>query len=94
MVYHANYLRYMERGRTEFFRLAGIAAGRLEDDEPTAWTLRKSRDITAPRGWTTCSRCTPVCTAIVGRAHDGAFSRSTRGESCWSKGGSKPASSR
>jgi acyl-CoA thioester hydrolase len=40
-VYHANYLRYMERGRTEFFRLAGISkmAG-LEEDEPTAWTIR------------------------------------------------------
>ena len=40
-VYHANYLRYMERGRTEFFRLAGISkmAG-LDEDEPTAWTLR------------------------------------------------------
>ena len=24
VVYHANYLRYMERGRTEFFRCAGI----------------------------------------------------------------------
>ena len=42
MVYHANYLRYMERGRTEFFRLAGISklAG-LEEEEPTAWTLRR-----------------------------------------------------
>ncbi len=42
VVYHANYLRYMERGRTEFFRLAGISkmAG-LEDDEPTAWTIRR-----------------------------------------------------
>ena len=41
-VYHANYLRYMERGRTEFFRMAGISkmAG-LEEDEPTAWTLRR-----------------------------------------------------
>jgi acyl-CoA thioester hydrolase len=41
VVYHANYLRYMERGRTEFFRLAGISkmAG-LDQDEPTAWTLR------------------------------------------------------
>ena len=41
VVYHANYLRYMERGRTEFFRLAGISkmAG-LEDDEPTAWAIR------------------------------------------------------
>ncbi len=42
VVYHANYLRYMERGRTEFFRLAGISklAG-LEDDEPTAWAIRR-----------------------------------------------------
>ena len=41
MVYHANYLRYMERGRTEFFRMAGISRARLEDEEPTAWTLRR-----------------------------------------------------
>ena len=40
-VYHANYLRYMERGRTEFFRMAGISRARLDDDEPTAWTLRR-----------------------------------------------------
>jgi acyl-CoA thioester hydrolase len=41
VVYHANYLRYMERGRTEFFRMAGISkmAG-LEEDEPTAWAIR------------------------------------------------------
>ena len=40
-IYHANYLRFMERGRTEFFRLAGISkmAG-LEEDEPTAWAIR------------------------------------------------------
>ena len=41
VVYHANYLRYMERGRTEFFRCAGIALAKLDDPEPTAWTLRK-----------------------------------------------------
>ena len=40
-VYHANYLKYMERGRTEFFRLAGISKmADLQADEPTAWTLR------------------------------------------------------
>ena len=41
VIYHANYLRFMERGRTEFFRLAGISkmAG-LEEDEPTAWAIR------------------------------------------------------
>ena len=41
VVYHANYLRYMERGRTEFFRLAGISRAELEAEEPTAWALRR-----------------------------------------------------
>jgi acyl-CoA thioester hydrolase len=41
MVYHANYLRYMERGRTEFFRLAGVTQmADLEGAEPTAWAIR------------------------------------------------------
>ena len=43
VVYHANYLRFMERGRTEFFRLAGISKmAMLDDAEPTAWTLRNA----------------------------------------------------
>lgn len=42
LVYHANYLRYMERGRSEYFRSAGITKlAQLDDPEPTAWTLRK-----------------------------------------------------
>jgi acyl-CoA thioester hydrolase len=42
VVYHANYLRFMERGRSEYFRRAGIARlAALEGPEPTAWTLRK-----------------------------------------------------
>jgi acyl-CoA thioester hydrolase len=42
VVYHANYLRYMERGRSEFFRSVGIVRlAQLEAPEPTAWTLRK-----------------------------------------------------
>jgi acyl-CoA thioester hydrolase len=42
VVYHANYLRFMERGRSEYFRSAGIERlAMLDDDEPTAWTLRK-----------------------------------------------------
>ena len=41
VIYHANYLRYMERGRTEFFRLAGITRmADLESAEPTAWAIR------------------------------------------------------
>ena len=41
VVYHANYLRYMERGRTEFFRTAGISRANLDDEAPTAWALRR-----------------------------------------------------
>lgn len=42
LVYHANYLRYMERGRSEYFRGAGITRlAALDDPEPTAWTLRR-----------------------------------------------------
>jgi acyl-CoA thioester hydrolase len=42
VVYHANYLHYMERGRSEFFRSVGIVRlAQLAGPEPTAWTLRK-----------------------------------------------------
>ena len=42
VVYHANYLRYMERARTEFFRLAGVTKmADLDSDEPTAWAIRE-----------------------------------------------------
>jgi acyl-CoA thioester hydrolase len=40
MVYHANYLRYFERGRSDFFRLVGISHTKLlQLAEPTAFTL-------------------------------------------------------
>ncbi|MDE2630597.1 MAG: YbgC/FadM family acyl-CoA thioesterase [Alphaproteobacteria bacterium] len=42
VVYHANYLRFMERARSEFFRAAGISKlAHLDEPQPTAWTLRK-----------------------------------------------------
>ena len=41
VVYHANYLRYMERARTEFFRAIGLSAAYLDDADPAAWALRK-----------------------------------------------------
>lgn len=42
VVYHANYLRFMERGRSEFFRCAGISRlAMLDDTEATAWALRR-----------------------------------------------------
>lgn len=40
MVYHANYLRYFERGRSDFFRIAGISHTELlKLPEPTAFTI-------------------------------------------------------
>jgi acyl-CoA thioester hydrolase len=42
-VYHANYLRFMERARTEFFRLAGVGKmADLQAPEPVAWTIRRA----------------------------------------------------
>lgn len=43
VVYHANYLRFMERGRSEFFRCAGILRlAMLDGDEAMVWTLRSA----------------------------------------------------
>ena len=42
IVYHSNYLRFMERGRSEFLRLAGVHhMVMLAHDEPIAWTIRR-----------------------------------------------------
>ncbi|MEL6568717.1 MAG: YbgC/FadM family acyl-CoA thioesterase [Pseudomonadota bacterium] len=40
MVYHANYLRFFERGRSDFLRDAGIShTSLLERDDPAAFTI-------------------------------------------------------
>ena len=42
IVYHANYLRFMERARTEYFRfLGGVQSDLLAETEPVAWALHK-----------------------------------------------------
>lgn len=42
IVYHANYLRFMERGRSEALRLAGIHhMVMMSGEEPVAWTIRR-----------------------------------------------------
>src|SRR4051812_29795395 len=42
VVYHANYLRYFERGRSDFLRLAGVShQSLLELPEPSAFTVTK-----------------------------------------------------
>jgi acyl-CoA thioester hydrolase len=40
VVYHANYLRYFERGRSDALRVAGVShTALLEGDRPTAFTI-------------------------------------------------------
>jgi acyl-CoA thioester hydrolase len=42
VVYHAGYLRFMERGRSEFLRSAGLRhRGMLEAEEPLVWAVRR-----------------------------------------------------
>jgi acyl-CoA thioester hydrolase len=42
VVYHANYLRYFERGRSDFFRLVGVShSALLERSDPAAFTITR-----------------------------------------------------
>lgn len=42
VVYHASYLRFMERGRSEFLRLIGVRhRGLLTAAEPLVWVVRR-----------------------------------------------------
>lgn len=42
VVYHANYLRYLERGRSDFLRLAGVShSALLTGDNPTAFAISR-----------------------------------------------------
>ncbi|MES1156596.1 MAG: tol-pal system-associated acyl-CoA thioesterase [Alphaproteobacteria bacterium] len=42
LVYHANYLRYFERGRSDFLRRAGVHHSLLlEGDNPTAFAVNR-----------------------------------------------------
>lgn len=42
VVYHANYLRYFERGRSDFLRVAGVHHAELLDrDDPAAFAITR-----------------------------------------------------
>jgi acyl-CoA thioester hydrolase len=42
VVYHANYVRYFERGRSDFLRLAGVAHAALaEREDPAAFVVTR-----------------------------------------------------
>lgn len=44
MVYHANYLRFFERGRSDYLRDAGVShEGLLRREDPLAFTLTDAR---------------------------------------------------
>ncbi len=68
VVYHANYLRFMERGRSEYFRCAGITRlAMLDQAEPTAWTLRKATlEFFRPARVDDLIEVHTVCTALTG----------------------------
>jgi acyl-CoA thioester hydrolase len=49
IVYYANYLKYIERGRTEYVREAGIDQVRLQADEGIVFAVRRiEADYSAP----------------------------------------------
>ncbi len=49
IVYYANYLKFIERGRTEFVRSVGIDQGRLRDEEGIVFAVRHvEADYLAP----------------------------------------------
>lgn len=42
VVYHGNYARYLERGRSDFLRVAGVShAALLEREDPAAFTVTR-----------------------------------------------------
>jgi acyl-CoA thioester hydrolase len=45
IVYHANYLRYMERGRSDFFRLVGISHTELATQDTAFAIIRLELDF-------------------------------------------------
>jgi len=48
VVYHANYLNYFERGRTEFFRERGVSVRALHDQGSIFPVVRVEVDFRAP----------------------------------------------
>lgn len=48
VVYHANYLRYFERGRTEFLRERGLSVGEMHERGYIFPVVRLEMDFRAP----------------------------------------------
>jgi acyl-CoA thioester hydrolase len=68
IVYHSNYLKFAERGRTEMLRARGFDHGGLAAMYGLVFAVaRCAVDFSARRGSTTCSLCAPRLPAWAGR---------------------------
>ena len=60
IVYYANYLKFIERARTEWVRTLGIDQARMKAEAGIVFAVRRWRRITlSPRSSTMCSRSKP-----------------------------------
>ena len=88
VVYHANYLRFMERGRTEFFRLAGItkmADARRAPSPPPGRCAKCVLEYLRPAR--VDDRSGPhAAVAIYRRAHEARSEDLLPARFCWSHG--------
>ena len=55
IVYHANYLKFAERGRTEMMRALGFAHSGIAAETGIVFTVRRSAPITG------CRRGSTIC---------------------------------
>ena len=64
VVYHANYLRYAERARTEFLRAGGVEQREMREQEDFAFVVRRCTvDYRAPTMPWKSSPGSPGCAA-------------------------------
>lgn len=67
IVYYANYLKFIERGRTEFVRARGIDQSALKADQGIVFAVRRvEADYLAPARFDDLLRVETVVTALKG----------------------------
>ena len=81
VVYHSNFLKFCERGRSDFIRLLGLDHQGLanpEAGEPAVFVVRRVEiDYLKPGPWMICSRLSPAAPRSAARASS--FSRMSGG---------------
>ncbi len=67
-VYHASYLRFFERGRTEWLRGRGMAHREMAEGSGLVFAVRSLKiDYLAPRSWTISCASRPLSPPCAGR---------------------------